>query len=599
MIKRDLFIKTALIFIATICISTTAAYAQTMVDGGRLSGKDRYETSVNISKTGWKDGSDYVIMATGLDYPDALSATPLAKKLNAPILLTAQDKLNPIVDKELERLSPSTVYIIGGEKAVSSGIVNTLKNRGIECIRLSGNDRYETSLKVAEEVGQADKVVIATGTDFADALSIAPWAASNGIPILLTGSKSMTEDIRKYANRDSVTSSYVIGGKKAIEDSVMNKLKNPTRIEGSNRFETNIAVLKKFSGDFNMQDVYIATGLDFPDALSGSALAAMTQSPIILASKEPTKSAKEYIDMNLDKIRNVYILGGEKVLPDNVVKGITPPIFVDISLSLSRGSILSGETAKASANAVMIPKDAEKPTITYASSDESIATVTQDGIVTGVGDGNVKIMATYGGKYKEVNLYVKQNKIIVIDPGHGGSAVGTRTPESGKWEKDLTLATSTIIYNKLVSQGYTVIMTRYDDSFVELSDRTKIANDANADLFLSIHYNSVADSSVGGTEAWYSSVRPLVDPDKKSQVVSDSKQLATSISSGISGLGLKNRGPKDGDLYVTKNTTMPSVLAEVGFISNKAEYDKMMQDEFQEQLADVIVQSIVDFFNSK
>ena len=391
MIKRDLLIKFALTFIATICISTTIAYAQAPIDGGRLSGNNRYETSVNISKAGWSDGSEYVIMATGLDYPDALSATPLAKKLNAPILLTSQGKLDPIVDEELKRLSPSTVYIIGGEKAVSSGIVNTLKNRGIECIRLSGNDRYETSLKVAEEVGQADKVVVATGTDFADALSIAPWAASNGVPILLTSPKSMTEDIRKYANRDEITSSYVIGGKKAVEDAVMNKLKNPTRIEGSNRFETNIAVLKKLSSDFNVQDVYIATGLDFPDALSGSALAAMTQSPIILSDKEPTKSAKDYVDMNLDKMRNVYILGGEKVLPDSTVKGIAPPIFVDISLSLSRGSILVGETTKVSANAIMIPKDAEKPQINYISSDESIATVTQDGIVNGVGNGNVKL----------------------------------------------------------------------------------------------------------------------------------------------------------------------------------------------------------------
>ena len=270
-------------------------------------------------------------------------------------------------------------------------------------------------------------------------------------------------------------------------------------------------------------------------------------------------------------------------------------------------------------------------------------------------------MATFGGKYKEVNLYVKQNKIIVIDPGHGGSSPGASTPDSGVSEKNLTLITSEKIRNRLLEEGYTVIMTRDDDRFLELQDRADVANDIDADLFLSIHYNSAGSSSANGTEGWYSDYRPNIDlkdvyaksttsvpvydantnnklgnmvagkeyqvireedgnvyinfngsigiiksltyvaiNDKTpNQVVLESKQLAASISAGIENLGLTNRGAKDGDLAVTRLTNMPSVLVEVGFLSNKAEYDKIKQDSFQEQLADVIVQSIVDFFNNK
>lgn len=272
----------------------------------RLSGSDRYETCVKISQSAWKT-SDYAVLATGEDFSDALSAAPLAKKYNAPILITNHESLNTSVEKEIERLGVKNIFVIGGTGAVSQGIEDKLTSNGIKCTRIKGSDRYETSAAIAGYIGASKEVVVATGANFPDALSIASYAALKGMPILLTKSSSLPDSISKYIAKSGVTKSYVIGGTRVIND----------------RYATNVTILEKFASEFNLSSIYFATGENFPDALTGSALAASMKAPIILVNSNVTNDTSKFIKENISKIKTGYALGGSLLVPDSVKSLLT------------------------------------------------------------------------------------------------------------------------------------------------------------------------------------------------------------------------------------------------------------------------------------
>ncbi|WDC84969.1 cell wall-binding repeat-containing protein [Caloramator sp. mosi_1] len=150
----------------------------------RYYGDNRYLTSVEISKNGFKS-ADTVIIASGENYPDALCAAPLAKKFNAPILLVSKNSITNEVLQEIQRIGAKNVFIVGGKDVVSDDVKSKIQSLNINVMRVSGKDRYETSYEVAKLVN-SDKVVLASGEDFPDALSVAPIAARMGWPILLT-----------------------------------------------------------------------------------------------------------------------------------------------------------------------------------------------------------------------------------------------------------------------------------------------------------------------------------------------------------------------------------------------------------------------------
>ncbi|WP_163216000.1 cell wall-binding repeat-containing protein [Clostridium thermarum] len=280
----------------------------------RIAGDNRYSTSLKLSQTGWTGTSDTVILATGANFPDALSAAPLAKKYNAPILLTDGKKLSADIENELKRLSVKNIFVIGGTGVISSDIVIYLREKGYTVIRLGGQNRYETSIEIAKHLGNFDKIVVATGSSFPDALSIAPYAASEGMPILLTTTEKLPDSVAKFIDSRNISKTYVIGGTGVVSDAVKNSLPNAERISGSDRYETNHAVLQRFDGDFSCSLLYVATGDNFPDALSGSALAALTKSPIVLTNSSKMQMAKSFVSSKFDKISKVNFIGGDGVI---------------------------------------------------------------------------------------------------------------------------------------------------------------------------------------------------------------------------------------------------------------------------------------------
>lgn len=292
----------------------------------RLFGKDRYETAVEISKKGWET-SKFAVLARGDDFPDALCAGPLAKKYNAPILLTDTNKLNAIVLSELKRLGVANALIVGGIGAVSENVESALISQGINVERISGSDRYETSVKIAEKVGTSSRVALATGDNFPDALSISAIAAGVGMPILLTEKSYLPERVRQYISSRDISKTYVIGGRGVISDGVMEFVPGGERIFGTNRFETNAAVMDKFASDLKFNNVFLAVadgpnGDEFADALSGSVLAAKSNSPVVLVYKSLSPVIEGFIKPKMSRESMVTALGGQAVVPPSIIEEI-------------------------------------------------------------------------------------------------------------------------------------------------------------------------------------------------------------------------------------------------------------------------------------
>lgn len=285
-------------------LSKTSAVSSTI---NRLSGTNRYETNISIVKYGWSEASNIVI-ANGENYPDALCAAPLAKAKNAPIILAAKNGLSSSALSELSRLKSKNAYIIGGTGVISGELENQLKSLGISAIRFSGINRYETSVRIAEQIGTDNGIVIASGENFPDALSIAPIAAQKGMPILLSTKTSLPSEVKSFLQNKTIPVSYIVGGVGALSTDIKSSLNNPIRLSGMDRYETNIKVIHQFEDSMNLSSIYVASAQNFPDALSGSALASNSNSPILLIDNDIQEVSKDYIQSF--SCKTVTILGG-------------------------------------------------------------------------------------------------------------------------------------------------------------------------------------------------------------------------------------------------------------------------------------------------
>lgn len=291
----------------------------------RIYGSTRYETSYNLFNKGW-DTSDTVILASGVDYPDALTATPLAGKYNAPILLSRNTTLDsqPELKSTLINKGVKNVIIVGGQTAIPQVIQNQISALGINVRRIGGSDRYETSALIAKEVGVNNgEVALAYGLSFADGLSIASIAAKKQMPILLTRDTSIPNATKDFINSNNINKTYVVGSTTVISDAVVSQTKGPERLGGANRYETNSMVFNRFKSEINLSSIYIASGLSFPDALSASAIAAKGGNFVLLSNiRQSEWTVRNVITEIKPYLNNVYVLGSNVVISDNILFGL-------------------------------------------------------------------------------------------------------------------------------------------------------------------------------------------------------------------------------------------------------------------------------------
>lgn len=277
----------------------------------RIAGNSRFGTAAAVSEEGWTS-ADTVILASATVFADSLSAVPLSRALNAPILITGGISLESDIESQIKKLGTKKVVIIGGEKAISSSM-QTLLEKSYTVERISGQNRYKTSVAVAKKLDEINgtkskTAVLVTADNYADALSISPIAAMKGYPILYTSNDGNDADVISYLK--NVSDVVVVGGTTAISNTNLKEFgtKNIKRLSGANRYLTGLSILKEYKSSFS-RGYFFAKGTDFPDALAGGALAAKYNYPLLLIDGNSVNSEiKTYVNDN--KVVNVFILGG-------------------------------------------------------------------------------------------------------------------------------------------------------------------------------------------------------------------------------------------------------------------------------------------------
>ncbi|MDU5998135.1 MAG: cell wall-binding repeat-containing protein [Finegoldia magna] len=282
----------------------------------RISGRNRIDTAIEVSKK-YYEKANTVIIARSDEYPDSLTASPLAKKLNAPILLTSKNELEKTVKAEIKRLKATNIIIVGGVNSISTKVEKELRQYDKEIERIAGHSRYETSAAIAErllKLSAKQTAIIASGENFADALTAGAYAAQQEYPILLVQKTTIDTKIAKVLNKN-IDKTIIAGGINSVSEKVKKDLpKNTERIAGRSRYDTAAQIAKKL---FKSEKAFVASGEVFADALVVSPVAGRLSSPILLVNrKESPETIRAYVK---ETITEITVIGGKKFVPSPIV----------------------------------------------------------------------------------------------------------------------------------------------------------------------------------------------------------------------------------------------------------------------------------------
>lgn len=295
----------------------------------RIAGTDRIDTAVKISAKGWPYGCGTVVIAKSGNFPDALAGVALAKENNAPILLTPQDYLDQRVEEALLQLKPLKVIILGGEEAISQQVEKELKELLTwteDFERIAGEDRFQTAALIAASLPTDKGLAITTGSNFPDALSLAAAAAAKGYPLLLVSKDSIPQATAEVLQTMSPGKIYIAGGEETVSEESLNKVKEITgitdeqitRFAGKDRYETSTLIVQGLFPETSK--IFLATGQNFPDALAGAALAANTDTPMLLVAPDgpPAGTATEKYLKSLTNVE-IEVFGGKSAVSDKSI----------------------------------------------------------------------------------------------------------------------------------------------------------------------------------------------------------------------------------------------------------------------------------------
>ncbi|WP_060672816.1 SpoIID/LytB domain-containing protein [Rossellomorea vietnamensis] len=283
-------------------------------NNNRFSGTDRYQVAENVASNGWNTAGT-VFVVNSMAFADALSASPLAYKYDAPILLTRKDSIPDSTLNKIKSLNPDKIVIIGGAGSVNQSVETKLKSITTDVSRIDGKDRFEVAKKVAQNLGTTNKAVVTNGLIFSDALAIAPYAAKNGIPIILSKKDDLpTASLEAVQGKSDV---LVVGGTGSVSNAVYNQAKATDRIAGSDRYEVSSNIIKELNIESSM--AYISNGLTFADALTGSVLAAKNGAPLLLTRADKLPDSIQST-INEESFNVFNILGGPASVKESVVE---------------------------------------------------------------------------------------------------------------------------------------------------------------------------------------------------------------------------------------------------------------------------------------
>lgn len=294
----------------------------------RISGKDRYETSVKVSDELQKMSSGlfyHAVVASGDSFPDALTAGTMAAELEIPLLLTKSNKLPDSVNKAMKNYIIQNIYLVGGKNSIVDTMEASIRDTlAIKTKRLAGVDRVDTAFAVYNEINYSKKIIgygntaaVYSGKSYTDALAAAPYMYQ------------MNRDQKKYIKPlvpyikalNYLNIDTIFGGVNSVADTPATKLVS-RRFSGSNRYKTAIEIAKAYKDVLNrdIDTVILVSADSFPDALSATPLACKKNAAILLTNKDRLNKYTAAYLKEANNIKNVIIVGGQGAVSAEVEK---------------------------------------------------------------------------------------------------------------------------------------------------------------------------------------------------------------------------------------------------------------------------------------
>lgn len=300
----------------------------------RVAGVSRIETAIEVSGLSFPEGgTSTVVLARADTYPDALAGAPLARRLDAPILLTGSDSLDASVADEIDRLGATEAVLLGGEAALTPAVREALlADTSVNDVRrIGGPDRFSTAGLIADEVGGTEAFV-AQGFDpdprrgWPDALAASSLAAYQGRPILLTTTESLPGQTADAIRRLSIRDVTIAGGTSAVGPGVQQSLEgmgvSVGRVSGATRYDTAAALARLAVGaGETVTRTWAASGENFPDALVTGPAAAKDGGVLILVHPQDlgaSAATRDFLAEVAADVDEVVLLGGEGAISANV-----------------------------------------------------------------------------------------------------------------------------------------------------------------------------------------------------------------------------------------------------------------------------------------
>lgn len=285
----------------------------------RLSGADRFETATAVALN-YAPGVPVVFIASGEGFADALAAGPAAAELGGPVLLVTGTSVPASTQAALVRLQPARIVIVGGASVISPAVATSLEEFAPAVERIGGSDRYDTSRKVASFAfgTSGSAAYIASGLTFADAVSAGAAAAHRNAPVILVNGANGGIDAAtgEFLTAFGAKTLHIVGGTAVVHPGIESELAalpdaTVLRHAGADRYATSRAV--NADAIVESESAFLASGLNYPDALAGAAYAGSIDAPLFLI---PGGCVPREVLTHLDEMRvaRVQLLGGPAVV---------------------------------------------------------------------------------------------------------------------------------------------------------------------------------------------------------------------------------------------------------------------------------------------
>lgn len=318
--------KFATVVVLLLCLSFFNVHNAYAVNASsRINGNDAISTSIEISKSGWHSSENAILVSTE-GYADALTIPLLSKSLKAPVLFTGREALREDVEKELIRLKAEKVYVVGTQSSISDSIINRINELGMECVRISGSDKYELSAAIAGSTakeGNISKVILASGDNYMDVLSASVVGARKKLPVLVVGKDSIPSSVKAFIDDRKINKAYIVGGEDVISSTVASQFQSSERIFGKDGYQRNAVILKQFEGSFDFDVLYMAPGSNPQYSMAGAGLAVNENAPMVFVNNNFSSISRSFIETKASMIEHVAAFGDETMISGLAINQIT------------------------------------------------------------------------------------------------------------------------------------------------------------------------------------------------------------------------------------------------------------------------------------